>query len=364
MRSVAFKARTFAWLLVLFVVAHLVYFWGATNADWKGYALIFESGAWLRDQGRDLVFLGLVEAFKSVVSADYHSFRSAFAAYFTISLVWLLRRWQKTSLPAAATFPYSTISVLPLVLPRFTVQIREGFAVTLVLAAFTLLAHTSKQRTSPVLPVFAIPLLLLACFVHAASSIFLAVVLVTGTSLVAGRLLRVPYRHVLAFSSVAAGLLVAWAYNSGQLTALLTRTGSAFYGADISESADTGAQKALYWGLHTLVVAYIISRVRTLLAGNRDTGFYVASLAYAAFIVLPACELAVLFLIWGHYPAILASGAIRLYRLVLDTLVFITAMEVSQNASVSRRGEWRLLCVVVLFLLTDEYRVLLTAVAT
>lgn len=123
------------------------------NPDWLSYQIIYQfDGVWLSEQGRDPAFLAFNSLISSVIGPDaYELYRVVLASYFlifvavvTFGLIFTIhaRGWGCVALGLALTFLGFT---------RFTIQIREGIAVTLIvfgMACFAKAAHRLSPRAS------------------------------------------------------------------------------------------------------------------------------------------------------------------------------------------------------------------------
>ena len=116
------------------------------NPDWYGYAAIYsDDGAWLADQGRDPLFVMLLGAMAAMTGPDeYMTFRIVVGLYFATFTYLLL----KGRILPLGPKPHSNlllfIGILPFIAPRFTIQIREGIAVTVALFGMALVASRGR----------------------------------------------------------------------------------------------------------------------------------------------------------------------------------------------------------------------------
>jgi hypothetical protein len=109
------------------------------NPDWFGYQLIYENeGAWLSAQGRDPLFLLLIQIANVIFGANhYDQFREWLGWLFIGVSAWLARGagWKPRDVTSSAWGLSLTLAILQFGLTRFTVQIREGIAIVVVLIA-------------------------------------------------------------------------------------------------------------------------------------------------------------------------------------------------------------------------------------
>ena len=103
------------------------------------------------DQGRDPLFLLLMGSMSALLGPDgYESFRIVLAAYFAVFTYWLLRGRHVPADGRRHRWPLLLLGLLPFVAPRFTIQIREGLALTLVLVGLVLLTRPSSATVATV----------------------------------------------------------------------------------------------------------------------------------------------------------------------------------------------------------------------
>lgn len=125
-----------AMLCALLLAAPIFLLTGLLNPDWVGYARLFESdGAWLAEQGRDPLFLMLMRGASAVFGADgYEEFRVALGWAFIAIAGWLGlgAGWPSVGAVRAGGLGLA-LAVVNFGWTRFTVQVREGLAMVLVI---------------------------------------------------------------------------------------------------------------------------------------------------------------------------------------------------------------------------------------
>lgn len=325
--------------LVGFILWALVSVWGEwRNADWLGYEMLYLSdGGWLADQSRDPAFLALLDASRQIL--DYESFRVAIACYFLAFTVWFARAWRSRGVND--TYFLSFAPLLPLLYPRFTVQIREGIAITLILAALTIYsARLERSRRSGLLPAI---LMALAAALHGATSLFLLLVYLP----------RVAGHSVGRFGSILGGAvglgLVGGLFGFGVLNnAVLSLSDSLWSGAQHTATEVSDA-KRWYWLARCGLVGFIVWLAKTY-AGVFDP-HTARSLRLGAYAVLPLMQFVTIWLIFNEFDSVLASAAIRLLNMVLLVLLAILSLKARKRLP---------LLIVTAFLLYDQHRVMLT----
>jgi hypothetical protein len=105
------------------------------NPDWTGYKAIYTSdGAWLKETSRDPLFLALNRLAVTFFGEDnYLFFRASLAIYFFIFLIFLSSGNLIPISRKKFSILFVTLSILALGYLRFTVQVREGVALTFML---------------------------------------------------------------------------------------------------------------------------------------------------------------------------------------------------------------------------------------
>ena len=149
------------------------------NPDWLAYLSIFgDEGAWLSEQGRDPLFLFLVDLARNALGPDsYEDFRAitglylgAFTALLAFGRVLRPRAGEVSSWALIAV-------ILGFALTRFTIQIREGIAATLILWALASMISSSTRAKGSRL---AWILLLAAALIHVGTAVYLAVAMLVA----------------------------------------------------------------------------------------------------------------------------------------------------------------------------------------
>ena len=109
------------------------------NPDWVGYMKIYEDGAWLANDNRDPGFLAILNTVKFLPGGDYEMFRYLVVVYFAVFIFFLGRG----SIIEYGKKHCAFISILFVLvcfsLVRFSIQIREGIAVTFMIFAVSVL---------------------------------------------------------------------------------------------------------------------------------------------------------------------------------------------------------------------------------
>ena len=316
------------------------------NPDWFGYQLIYEDGgSWLAEQGRDPLFLLLISASHTVFGADgYVAARTALGAYFiAFSYFLCVGRVLPLGRPGP-TLVSLMIALLMFTATRFTIQIREGLAMTLVLLALrpVLLRDIMPARTW----------LLMGCavLIHAGTLLLLATLLLATLLLTrwsSARPLSAVRVHALLkqfspFAAVAGGLLAGLVLVSGGTDAIV----DTLY--DTSSASNTTLfTKFVYWlavGAANVLIAREASQA---FASRYSTGRAEVFAGLLALIVLPAIYSMIIVQLLAGGPSVLISGTARALQMVLALLVLLTALRRSLSMPVK---------LVVVLLIADQGR--------
>lgn len=330
------------------------------NPDWLGYAAIYqEAGAWLADQGRDPLFLLLMGTASTLFGPDgYDTFRLALAAYFAIFTVVLLRGRHVPAEGQPQGWALLLLGLLPFVAPRFTIQVREGLALTLVLIGLTLLNRPKTQVAFG-------PSSGRAGTLHIVVLFAAGMALHSGTAvLVLALLVGLAVRHVCAgavrlelWLLLSLGLLAVSGTAVLSTLSLGTPAGRAlvddWYGLLADEEASNSAAKWAYWGLYGMGVLALAGRVHLLYQRGQLPADLRPVLGMVALVMLPAIYVTALLLLGAEMPAIVVSGAARMMNMLLSVSLLMLAL----------RGELNLrLGFFCLLVLVDQARVIVESV--
>jgi hypothetical protein len=336
--------RVWALALLGFIAINLLFFVGGDrNADWDAYEYLFNSGGgWLSDAGHDVGFIVFMKTIGYI--GGYGSFRLVVGVYFLGFTIWIYKKWWP--LLAASTHLWAFIGLLPLLIPRFTVQIREGVADTFVLAAFTVL-YKREQRFSGLKALWpTVALLILAATIHSGAAIFLGALL---TPYLVYRLTR--RLGVRRFVAISVGLTVSficfYIYLQGFdsiIGAIPKDMGDLDAGGD--EAGSFNDPKVWYRWSRFIIVMVVILWVSK--ATYRQPAFSMF-MRYMALAVLPISQAAILYLGYAGYP--LAAISI-LSRFASTCFCVIFALTSLTTRATPING------LIVFIFLLDEYRVM------
>jgi hypothetical protein len=348
--------RLISWVFAsAFIIINLFAFRGELNADWESYRWIFDDGAWLRDQNRDTAFLAFIDAAKFVGFSEYEYFRVLVILIFTAFTALFLKYWSVRAVPKGWLFSY--LAVIPLFLPRFTIQIREGLAMCLVLIAITIFCgrwrSTHGIRASAL--VGGSLVLLLATRVNSATAIFLAPLAVTVALEGVRRWSRHSVEKVFWFISFATLAVAGVAFISGYFGQLVDAQAPIFYEGFIDKGTEFDLNKSFYWALRTAILFFIIKEFFGLRRSFQIPPAFSNFLAYSVYVLAPILHFACVFIIFSGTWLLAASSASRLYQTVLLTALMFIWFYARKST---------LLLIVIAFTIVDQYRVMIVAAST
>lgn len=332
------KARSYyqsRWLNVFIVVLALgSLLWigfSEFNPDWQSYQLIYDTGgAWLADQGRDQFFLFLVALANSLFGpSGYETFRLALSFYFLLFSAFIAfgkiipiarSRWM------AIQFPLAIISFA---LTRFTVQIREGVAVTLILIGFAYVMRadaTNNLMKRRMLIWFGLALVGCAVLVHL-GTIFIFVGLLLGLfSQHAGEIKAKRMKLLWAVISIIGFMVLGWIAVGG----LLEQVSSSDLG--ISErvyftvEASLTFSKIILWGGYGLVCVFIAKALKELVSAGQLRGRIAAILVVTSGPITFVALISIYILIIIGAPSFFTGQYVRLLNMLLGiNLLFVAS---------------------------------------
>lgn len=338
------KTVGLAWLytILFFIAINMLVFIGEMNADWLAYEYLFNSGGgWLSDQGRDHGFLFLNEAAKSYIS--YEAFRIIFGLYFLAFVTWFTRRWRPHL--ANDTYLWAYAGLLPLLIPKFTVQIREGLADTLILVAFTFLFERERNYCGIKALWPTILLLIAAATIHSGTLIFSGGLVIAYATYTLTKRFSQRYEALfpVLITVISAFLFLYFA----DWDSLLRTAAENVLGDLPEEQADTEFAKAAYWTVKCLAVLFLAWNVHITQFKQRIFSIFIR---YAVYAILPALQLIVVYLIFSGYPKFIDSAAVRAYHTVFYVVFALASLTTKAKPTTA---------LIALFLLVDEYRAMI-----
>jgi hypothetical protein len=341
-----------ALLAIAVLLAEFYYLRDEFNPDYSAYQIIFEEGgAWLVDQHRDFFFTGLNQAGALLFGADgFDTFFLCIAAYF-VGFLYLLLTGRILPMSAGRRPALALLfGILPLTVIHFPVQIREGLALTFLLAGIGILAREAEDGgLSRRVPAFA--LFLLSCLTHSGTALFSliipgALILSKREEVGAGTYLK------LALGAIACLSVVAWSSSSGDFS-LTGGTLEDHYGMSEIASVDLSFGKYLYWGAFGPII-FLIHR-----ALHRDEAPAEHSRVYLIYgrlltgVALPALLCMAFIQLYLEAPALVVSSTGRMMFTGTEIALALTVL--------NGRCAWYIYPI-SLYLLVNQVRILLEAV--
>lgn len=313
------------------------------NPDWFGYRLIYEDdGSWLAEQGRDPLFLLLISASRVVFGADgYDAARSALSAYF-IAFSYLLCAGRVLPLGRPGpTLVSLLIALLIFTTTRFTIQIREGLAMTMVLFALR------PVMLREVMPARTWVLMGCAVLIHAGTILLLVTLLLSRWAL-ARRLIAAAIhdsmKRLSLFAAVVGGLLAGLVLSAGGTDAVVDTLFD-------TTSASTGTLlgKFMYWLVMGALIALLAREATQSFTPRSSTGQTTTFVGLLALLVLPAIYSMIIVQLLAGGPLVIISGTARALHLVVAILVMLVSLR--RGLSFSAGGA-------TLLLTADQMRVI------
>lgn len=327
-----------------FIAINMLYFVGDLNADWASYEYLFDvDGGWLSDQGRDKGFLGLMAAAKAI--SDYEHFRLAIGIYFFVFAVLFFRRWRRHL--TNETYFWAFVGLLPLLVPKFTVIMREGLAVTLVLVSFTILFEREKLYRGVKALWPSCVLLAVAASIHSGTIVFLAAL--TIPAMVGHLTMASTPNRAVRNAAVLTVVGISTFLYFADWDRLLRLAAESLLGDLPTEESDIDSSKSLYWAVKCLTVAYLAWKIRA--TEYRQPAFSMF-MRYTAYAVIPALQIIVIYLVFAGYPKFIDASAIRAYHTVFYSVFSLAALTTRATP---------LTAIIATALLVDEYRVMIVA---
>lgn len=150
------------------------------NPDWFSYKEIYESGgAWLLEQNRDLGFLAIVSFSDSFFEKDgYFFFRVSVAVFFIVISVVLSSGMIIKFSDYKLLYIQFPLALISFEITRFTIQIREGIAISFLLLAFACFNRFSEKKGKGYL-LFGFFLAIYAVMIHS-GTVLLSIVLIVS----------------------------------------------------------------------------------------------------------------------------------------------------------------------------------------
>lgn len=327
-----YQTRWLNVFLVVVVLGSLLWIgFSEFNPDWQSYQLIYDTGgAWLADQGRDQFFLFLIALANSLLGpSGYETFRLALSFYFLFfstiiafgKIIPIARsRWM------AIQFPLAIISFG---LTRFTVQIREGIAVTLILIGFACVMRADATINLMKRRIFIwLGMLLVGCavLIHL-GTIFIFIGLLLGLfSQHAGKIKAQRMKLLWAIVSTIGFMVLGWIAVGG----LLEQVSSSDLGINervySTDEARLTLPKLILWGGYGLVCVVIAKALKELVSTGQLRGRIAATLVVTSGPITFVTLISIYVLIIIGAPSFFTGQYVRLLNILLSiNLLFVAS---------------------------------------
>lgn len=332
--------------ILLLVFWCVVIYLEEKNPDWFGYQRLFEDGAWLAESGRDYGFLLLVKTFKLFVGNNYLLFRRiTYIVFSIIVLIFLSENFLKSKTKESNTLLFS-VAFIPLFFLRYTMQIREGFAISLVIFAFNIMFDffEEERQITSLTHLKIVIFLLIASTIHSGLSFFLGFYIL---SILLGK-----FKINNSFDNIFKSISLFLFYIS-----LIYFTINYLY--NIKDSYYTGGTviiqltytKIFYWIILGFIITWLIKiNLSYLKQSNKNKIFRI-------FIKNVFCLLLLVFYCIGFWFVItqfsnsIVSAISRILSLTLCLNIFILSKISPENR--------KLIYIISLFLFFDQIRILI-----
>ena len=365
------SAERFSWwffVLIMLLFGALLHFsLSELNPDWFSYQVIYESdGAWLSERGRDPAFLVLIAMFANFFGSDgYEAFRIFFAFYFLLFLALLSSGCIfKLNLTKNGCV-FLMIALVFLGCTRFTIQIREGLAITLIVFSMALIhkrscvpeqfhLRKSKRRLGEWLCIAGeFSLLILAALIHAGTLPVLPIYL--GALWAAGqgeteRAQAWRLRLLWVFTFSIAGLSIGQLHLGGAMERIATETA----GNRLMEAKALSVQQLGLWVLYGAACWLVFRAIRSSVKQQQIIGTFASFMQILAGPVITAAYVSILLALMLGISPLFVATYVRWLHLFLALALL--------GLAVTDRCTW-LMKLVGVFLIVDQLRSILDAIS-
>lgn len=324
------------WLNVFIVVLGLggLLWLGSSefNPDLQSYRVIYESGgAWLSDQGRDPLFILLITLSSNLFGpSSYESFRLILSFYFLLFgafLAWgkiipmAVNRWVVLQLPLA---------IVSFGMTRFTVQIREGLASTLILFGFACIMRSDSTvnfMKRQILIWVGLVLVGCAALVHLGTIfIFIGLVLVFFSQrmgIIKANRMKLLW-VVISFIGV---MLLGWVAMGGPLAQYISPDYGISEQVYYADESKLSLSKLIFWGGYGVVCALIAKAVSELVSKGQLRGRLAGMLVVISGPITFVTIISIYVLIIIGAPSLFTDQYVRLLNLLLGiNLLFVASL--------------------------------------
>ncbi len=315
------------------------------NPDWFSYQDIFENeGTYLVEQGRDPMFTALVIFFGSL-GFSYELFREVLGYFFLSFIIYLsLRLSRGDSFSAVLSLFFS---VAAFAFSRYSIQIREGLALTLVILAILRLDNRARSM-GRVRDVIACVLMLLgALFTHILSGVFFLAVF---ASLVTSGVLRGKrWRFLIHFGCFVLGLF--W------LGSLFLGLWEEFFllnlGDRVVEASTIGPAKIFLWFIYGMI-CFWLRRESVVIRQKETPQAFVKTIEFLTGPIALVALLSVYTLVLSEAPTLMVG----IFSRVVHAIVAINLLLVARSSS-----KHSTLILISIFLILDQARAIFESIS-
>jgi hypothetical protein len=299
------------------------------NPDWKAYSLIFDDGAWIKEENRDPGFMLIIAFFKAVIGNQYEIFRWIISLYFTIITFFLAKGSLINYNKKHSSFLVIIIAILSFCTIRFTVQIREGIAITFLLYGLLSINKLSKN-TSIGSILKCILLFFIAACIHSGTTVFFIIIIAT---FLLNQLSKKQFDLAKKIQKIANVSLLTFAfvvpfiyYKFLDINVLLKTERYSF--DTIERELTTG--KIIYWIINALCTFILIKKTKTLSNDDNNTllKIFIDILAHS---IIKPLFIIVFFFVLLSFPPLVTTSVIRLLNLTTGILLLLAAFKTKNN---------------------------------
>ena len=243
------------------------------NPDWLAYQILYESkGGWLAAQSRDPLFILLIAGANVIFGLDgYDCFRNALSLYFILFTAAIALgkifplskyRWLFISMPFV---------LMSLAFARFSIQVREGLATTLIILGIACIAHADSMRfcvKRKAIKLLALVLLACAASIHLGTIIFFVVAICVFWITVSTKTMRIR-KHLVMIGLLILGFFQFILSLSDRLIA---HAAIVFLDDRSIERPTLDSGQLILWGGYGLICYYLSVTVKNLIKTGQISG--------------------------------------------------------------------------------------------
>lgn len=340
---------------VIFVVVLTTFVKEEFNPDWIGYMKLYEDGAWLADSGRDLGFIALLSFLKLLTRADYNTIRLIISVYFSVFIFFLangnLLRYGKKHVTFISIF----IAIISFSCIRFSIQIREGIAVTFIIYGITILIKEETLFIGTFTNSFKKKLCTLFLFAIAGSIhsgtlpffwLFLLSLLLDYLQNKSIKLFFKVFVYLRIFAIILAftfPILYSYFFASNQN----------FYISELDNSSvKLSFGKFLYWIFEGIIIFFIRSKLLEYLKPFILLNAYTIYIKLLSDVLLIMLYIIIFLFISLQYPGSIVAALSRLLNIAMSLSILILSFNTKNS---------KLLFILMLFMVMEQIRVVFEA---